>query len=432
MPKPSKQEARAARRARRHARRPTKQEAQAARRARRADRGKVPPEELAKILGLAPPPPPAEPIPEGRSARMAWFDEACHWTEYVGVDTPEGAFVVATADRHIGRGLFVKRARPEFRVLGITVMALEVLLGHEGVADRALVDVGANIGTTTVSALRSHAFASAVCLEPEEGNFRLLQTNLALNGLADRVRALPVGVSNEAGRATLVVHEENGGSSWIALDAQRLAAVEAARAETAHELAIEEPPPTRTVQIETATLDGLVADGVIDPAALGLIWIDTEGHEGHVLKGAAGVLEGGVPVVMEIDPVAFEQRGDAGLVRELTTAHYSHFIDVRRRKEMDGTPRLEVWPVSELADHAAKLGGIDRPQHTDVLLVRLDDRRLQRASSLAGEIKARRDRLRSEQPEDQGATKGSQRRRQSRGTSDSRSAPSSSDARSAS
>jgi FkbM family methyltransferase len=405
---------------------PTKRQAKAAKRARRAAQRQTTADAAPPIHRLAPPPPPSQPHPEGRAPRAAWFDEARHWAEYVGVETDDGAFVVATADRHIGRGLLVKRSRPEFRVLRIAVMTLETMLGSDAVAGRTIVDVGANIGTTTVAALRSHGFGAAVACEPEEGNFRLLETNVALNGLASRAHMLQLGISSEAGRSTLVVHEESGGFSWIALDDERIAAAEAARAQTAAELALGDPPQTTTVEVEVTTLDRLAAEGVLDPDRLGLIWIDTEGHEGHVLKGAATLLERGVPVVMEVDPAYFEERGDADFVRALTTEHYTHFVDIRRRKEADGSPRLEVKRVSSLAEYAAQFDGGDRAAHTDVLLLRLDAVHLSRASTLAGLIKARRDRPGREDANaasNPGASR--QARRKSRRTSGGREAGSS-------
>jgi FkbM family methyltransferase len=339
---------------------------------------------------------PGEAIPDERAARIAWFDQAHGWAEYLGVETDDGAFVVATADRLIGRGLFVKRSRPEFRVLRVAVMTMETMLGRDAVAGRTIVDVGANIGTTTVAALRSHGFGDAVACEPEEGNFRLLETNFALNGLASRAHPLQLGISSEPGRSTLVVHEESGGFSWIALDDERIAAAKAARAQTAAELALGDPPQTTTVEVEVTTLDALAAQGVLDPERIGLIWIDTEGHEGHVLKGATSLLERGLPVVMEVDPVSFEERGDADLVRELTSEHYTHFVDIRRRKDADGSPRLEAKRVSTLPEYTAQFQCSDRAPHTDVLLPRLDAVGLSRASSLAGLIKARRERAATE------------------------------------
>ena len=46
---------------------------------------------------------------------------------------------------------------------------------------------------------------------------------------------------------------------------------------------------------ELTQLGGQVAD------AVGLVWIDTEGHEGHVLAGAASLVDRGVPIVLELN-----------------------------------------------------------------------------------------------------------------------------------
>jgi hypothetical protein len=110
----------------------------------------------------------------------------------------------------------------------------------------------------------------------------------------------------------------------------------------------------------------------------------------------------------------------------LTTEHYTHFVDIRRRKEADGAPRLEVKRVSTLGEHAAQFEGGDRAAHTDVLLLRLDAVHLSRASTLAGLIKARRDRPAHEEANDAGKPGAApQARRKSRRTSRGREAESS-------
>ena len=66
------------------------------------------------------------------------------------------------------------------------------------------IDIGANIGTSTIAALALPMFDSAVCCEPETENFRMLGANLALNDLDD-VKRFQVAVSARPARAQLVV-----------------------------------------------------------------------------------------------------------------------------------------------------------------------------------------------------------------------------------
>ena len=53
-------------------------------------------------------------------------------------------------------------------------------------------------------------FESAVAFEPEAENYRLLQANVLLNGLGDRIETRNVAVSNRGGAAELKVRAEFG------------------------------------------------------------------------------------------------------------------------------------------------------------------------------------------------------------------------------
>ncbi len=59
----------------------------------------------------------------------------------------------------------------------------------------------------------SHGFGTAVAIEPEPENFRVLRLNVLLNDLEDRIKALPLAVSNEVGRSELVVTRTGAAST---------------------------------------------------------------------------------------------------------------------------------------------------------------------------------------------------------------------------
>jgi FkbM family methyltransferase len=293
--------------------------------------------------------------------RAALFEQLHDQTPYLGVHSGDADFVVSTADRHIGRGLFVKGQRPEMGVLRRAVEVVQALLGEDALADSMFVDVGANIGTTTVTAVLSHPFAGAVAFEPDAENYRVLQANLVLNRIDDRVEALRVGASNRTGPSRLVVMAGQGGKSWVALEDAEVPAHDA-----------EDGAAQSVVDIELTTLDQLAADGVLAPDRVGMLWVDAEGHEGHVIEGATTLTERGVPIVLEFHPAGIDQRGDRGKVHAVADERYTHFVDVRRAPSEKGQRQLALREATELPDYAERFLSESTPEiFTDVLLLRL-------------------------------------------------------------
>ena len=82
--------------------------------------------------------------------RAEYFSAARPFTPYLGVATDVGTFVVSTNSEKMSKHLFTKRARPEFRVVQRAAALIEELLGATG---PLFIDIGANIGTSTIAAL---------------------------------------------------------------------------------------------------------------------------------------------------------------------------------------------------------------------------------------------------------------------------------------
>jgi FkbM family methyltransferase len=272
---------------------------------------------------------------EERRERAEFLEAAAAFTPLVAVQTRSGVFVVPTSGESIGRTLFVKRARGEMRTLKLAMKALK-RLGVD--AQGTFVDVGANIGTTSITALTRHRFARAVAVEPAPENLRLLRANAALNGLEDRLVVMGLALSDGEGEADLVLNEANSGD-------HRIGRLEL----EAHPVAADAP----TERVRLTTLDRLQIEHA------GLLWIDAQGHEGHILAGASALLATGVPAVVELWPQALAAAG--GLDRYLAAAaeHYTDVLDLDRA---DG----EIRPITALPDVVEAYG----EGFTDVLLVR--------------------------------------------------------------
>ena len=110
----------------------------------------------------------------------------------------------AISDAVIWRGAY---QRDEFdRVLALLVTAGRLP------PKRVFLELGANIGTHTVYAMRSGHFARAVVFEPEPHNARLLTMNIDINALADRVIVVEKAAGAAPGRAVMHSHPRNKGA----------------------------------------------------------------------------------------------------------------------------------------------------------------------------------------------------------------------------
>ncbi len=128
-------------------------------------------------------------------------------------------------------------------------------------ANELFLDVGANVGSYTVLAAGA-AKARVIAVEPIPSTFEVLQRNVALNALDDRVDCHRLGLSDTHGtlRFTSTLDTVN------------------------HVLSDGEDAPS--VDVPVTRMNDLVGDEV--PT---LIKIDVEGHEHAVLRGGGGTLD---------------------------------------------------------------------------------------------------------------------------------------------
>lgn len=258
-------------------------------------------------------------------------------TPYVGLERSDGIFLLPTS---IDPKLFVEASRGEFVVLP---RALEALLRAGRLAERTLVDVGAHIGTTTIPAVCAHGFEEVVAIEPDPDVLVLFRANLALNGVADQVTVIDAAVAGTEGEAafrpgTRTEHVHR----WM-------------KGQLVSE------PSAATVPVRTVTLDGLVREGVVDPAATALLWFDCAGHEEEALRTAESFLAGRVPIIFTLRRSAVA-RGSP--LVDLLVSIYESAVDLRH-PSLGGdvsswTPT--VRPVGELRNFRI------RSKLTDVLV----------------------------------------------------------------
>lgn len=202
-------------------------------------------------------------------------------------------YVVSTQDKVIGRELFL-HGEFDFHKL---VTAFEILHREGHPAPTHLIDVGANIGTIVIPALTRGLVKSGTAVEPHPENLKLLHTNLALNGVADKVRVLAQAVGAES-MATLLLQESSSNSGNHSVGDKGI--------------------PVLSTRL----------DDVESPRSDALLWMDIEGYEGHALQGAKNLIAKGVPVVCEFNPHYLTESGGTKLLYDALSGH--RFFDLKQ------------------------------------------------------------------------------------------------------
>ena len=239
-------------------------------------------------------------------ARRAEFAAAAsQFSPYLALELDGTLFFVSTESKY-GRRLFASRRLKDGRQLDRSLRALQ-LAGIE-LPGTTLVDVGANIGTTTVQALREYGFSAALACEPDPENFRILRANLAVNGLDERVRAFNLAISNWTGSGALVLRGRGSQTHRLLRAGERAA---------------------ETHPVPVTTLDQLAAEGKFRPDRVGLLWVDVEGFEAEVLEGAQSLVSQSVPIVVEFSAHRFRTFGGLDAFVDVLSPSYTHFYDLK-------------------------------------------------------------------------------------------------------
>jgi FkbM family methyltransferase len=245
-------------------------------------------------------------------------------TPVIAVDRDGTRLFVSTDDWTLGRRLFCYRRVPQLdiaRAFSVLRAIPELARAIEG---RTVLEIGANIGSHTIEFIRRYGADSVVAIEPDPGNCALLRQNVLVNGIGEKTSLLPLAASDIDGTVELELSDTNPGDHRVRVVG---ASVDGASRE-----------PRTTIDVPAARLDSLLGDGRLDVESLGLVWMDVQGHEGHVLRGGRALLDRGLPIVTEYWPDGLRRAGGLEVFHALIAEHYRYVIDLRSRE--DAAPRV--------------------------------------------------------------------------------------------
>ena len=180
----------------------------------------------------------------------------------------------------------------------------DIAFVRQFVVGGVMIDIGANIGTTSITRVVLGDFACAFCAEPNSDNYACLVGNVLDNGLAGRVLPDRVALSNSSGETRLRRATTIGGHKLMAPGEQF---------------------PSDTVTCHT--MDGWIERLQIPAAEVAFVKVDTQGWDLHVLEGASGLLGLRRSVwQIEVSPTMLQSAGRS--VEDLCAFVQTHFSDV--------------------------------------------------------------------------------------------------------
>lgn len=215
------------------------------------------------------------------------------------VQTADGSMHIFAADAVIGASL---KNHGSFQTDKIDEV-LAYLRTYYAFTPELFVDVGANIGTHLVHALTACGFAQGLAFEPDPHNFALLVQNMATNNLQAKARAFKLALSAHSGASTFELCDTNFGDHRVRQPGL-VAAPDLGESQR------------RVISVLTDTADTFFAENSLALSTKTLVWVDTQGHEGHVFKGMDQALAGlDKPfIVCEFWPYGLERAGGKDLM----------------------------------------------------------------------------------------------------------------------
>jgi len=271
------------------------------------------------------------------------------FAETVTVPTKQGLFTVSLRDRGVGKPLFCEREyeRDLSRQVLTHLRNIDPKFPQTGCT---MLDIGANMGISSIGMLLDGLVHRTIACEPAPGNLALLRRNIQQNNLEDKILCLPIALSDKNGTCEFELSEQNCGDHRMRGQADA----------TSPELHGESG--RSIISVESKRLDDVCSEYASEFANVDLVWIDVQGHEGYVFRGGEGFLSQGMPTSTEIWPYGIGRSGMSHEeFRKIVANIWSHYWVLRDDKFV----KFPVTGLMNLFDEVGHDG-----DYTNVILTR--------------------------------------------------------------
>jgi FkbM family methyltransferase len=275
-----------------------------------------------------------------RGVRKLYFQVIKHFRKVISVKTAYGTFRIHTHDQVVSYQLYKDRQWE----IDTPREYFEFIRKHITAEKLYMVDLGANIGVTSIPYVHFGWVEQSIAVEANEDNFKLLQENVILNNLSDRIFPLHYAATESTSELIMEKSEENSGDHRVRMTDRPGALHEERRAVSR----VKGEPLQNLVRLAPVDLTGKTI----------LVWIDIQGHEGYCFRGAKDWLRATKAIaIAELWPYGI-LRADMSLevFEEIVASIWSHYY----RHENN---QFVKHPISDLRGLLKELEPVDRNEN---------------------------------------------------------------------
>lgn len=212
-------------------------------------------------------------------------------------------------------------------------------------------DIGANIGTSSLEAISFEQVSQCIAFEPSSDNFALLSTNIAINHLNKNIISYQYAVSDIAQKSNLLLSDVCSGDNMLTV--YNTSSVDS-----------QLKNHSKNEVVETIVIDDFFVNQLNE---IRFLWIDVQGYEYFVLQGCKKLLNTGlVSVQIEYWPYGLRKTNSLETLNQLLTEEFRFFIDLNEYKNSESA----IYNIQDIWNLETKLLKKGQKAHTDLFLIK--------------------------------------------------------------
>lgn len=225
---------------------------------------------------------------------------------------------------------------------------------HNGLQKGIFLDIGANIGTTTIQATEFVNVDACIAFEPSSDNYALLMANVFLNKLQHIITAHKYAVGEFKAENKLRLSPVGSGDNRLRNEMQL----------SEFQQFYNHNDTIREEDVSTIVIDDFLHQEL---GNIKYVWIDVQGYEYFVLKGCNKLLEqDNISIQIEYWPHGLIETKSLELLNQYLINNFTGYIDMNEYSETNGF----IHDVNDIIFLADKLLQVNPNFHTDLFLLK--------------------------------------------------------------